>query len=629
MKLLLLVTLLGYRSLTQAATCSYSCKKTVRTTTWCWGWTPWACTAYRQVSGTCYKTCVNGGWSGWTVTSRGSCSVECDGGTQTVSFRRYCNNPSPSNGGSQCSGSDTKTERQSCNTQSCPVHGGWSAYRVERVGDCSVSCGGGQQSVTSTRTCTNPAPRYGGRICQGDVSKTESRTCNDHPCPIHGGWSAYRVERVGDCSVSCGGGQQNVTSTRTCTNPAPRYGGRICQGDVSKTESRTCNDHPCPIHGGWSAYRVERVGDCSVACGGGQQSVTSTRTCTNPAPRYGGRICQGDVSKTESRTCNDHPCPTTLAQGDETKVESRSCNSNPCPIDGGWSDWDDWRDYDECNALCGNGTKDQWRMRRCDNPAPAHGGRDCEGVDKESGTVYCNTQACGDLCPDGANTYLTNTNNTGRYYQCDHGVARLMACSDGTVWDQATTACVHDTSNPDCADGTVWDEATETCVHDTSNPGCADGTVWDEATRMCVHNTSNPDCADGTVWDEATRMCVHDTSNPDCADGTVWDEATRMCVHDTSNPDCADGTVWDEATRMCVHDTSNPDCADGTVWDEASASCVHDGSQQMNQGDQCDSSVLMPHQDCTKYILCSTGVAHVMSCPPGLRYNDAAKGCDF
>lgn len=50
---------------------------------------------------------VNGGWSDFS-----SCSVSCGGGTRT----RSCTNPSPTNGGAECTGSTS----QSCNTQACP-----------------------------------------------------------------------------------------------------------------------------------------------------------------------------------------------------------------------------------------------------------------------------------------------------------------------------------------------------------------------------------------------------------------------------------------------------------------------------------------------------------------------------
>ena len=43
-------------------------------------------------------------------------------------------------------------------------------------------------------------------------------------------------------------------------------------------------------------------------------------------------------------------------------------------MDGQWSEWGSWAD---CSATCGNGT--QLRMRNCTNPAPEHGGEECEG----------------------------------------------------------------------------------------------------------------------------------------------------------------------------------------------------------------------------------------------------------
>nr|KAG5695141.1 hypothetical protein BaRGS_017240 [Batillaria attramentaria] len=51
-----------------------------------------------------------------------------------------------------------------------------------------------------------------------------------------------------------------------------------------------------------------------------------------------------------------------------------------------------------------------------------------------------------DLCPEGANTFISNTNNAGRYYQCAQGVAVLMNCPNGTLWDQGSTSCTHDDS---------------------------------------------------------------------------------------------------------------------------------------------------------------------------------------
>ena len=52
------------------------------------------------------------------------------------------------------------------------VDGGWSSFGS--WSSCSKSCGGG--TMTQSRSCNNPAPRYGGRGCSGSSSHTKS--CN-------------------------------------------------------------------------------------------------------------------------------------------------------------------------------------------------------------------------------------------------------------------------------------------------------------------------------------------------------------------------------------------------------------------------------------------------------------------
>lgn len=57
---------------------------------------------------------VDGGWNDWTPWT--SCPVTCGGGTMNRS--RSCTNPSPQNGGANCSGDADDTDI--CNTNSCP-----------------------------------------------------------------------------------------------------------------------------------------------------------------------------------------------------------------------------------------------------------------------------------------------------------------------------------------------------------------------------------------------------------------------------------------------------------------------------------------------------------------------------
>lgn len=56
-------------------------------------------------------------------------------------------------------------------------------------------------------------------------------------------------------------------------------------------------------------------------------------------------------------------------------------------VDGAWSAWGI---FGSCTNICGGGT--QTRSRKCTNPAPANGGRNCEGASSE--TKACNEHRC-------------------------------------------------------------------------------------------------------------------------------------------------------------------------------------------------------------------------------------------
>ncbi|KAL5268609.1 hypothetical protein ACHWQZ_G002453 [Mnemiopsis leidyi] len=230
---------------------------------------------------------VDGGYSDFGDWSE--CSAECGGGTQTRS--RTCTNPAPANGGLDCVGDSAETRE--CNTQGCPVDGGYSDFGD--WSECSAECGGGTQ--TGSRTCTNPAPANGGADCEGD--STETRECNTQGCPVDGGYSDYGD--WSECSAKCGGGTK--TKTRTCTNPAPANGGADCVGDSTLT--RECNKRACPIDGGYSDFG--EWSECSGVCGvaGTQRRF---RTCTNPAPGRGGAGCRLLGPRVEIRDCVSADC---------------------------------------------------------------------------------------------------------------------------------------------------------------------------------------------------------------------------------------------------------------------------------------------------------------------------------
>nr|XP_018668081.2 hemicentin-1 [Ciona intestinalis] len=341
---------------------------------------------------------VNGGFARWRAW--GACSTTCGSGLQIR--QRSCNNPPPANGGRECSGSEV--ESKNCHQGPCPIHGGWSVWAPWE--ECSVSCGQGTRS--RSRGCNNPPAQYGGTPCSGldnerltcvappcavngawsiwgpwlpctstcgHGSQMRHRSCNNpspsgggfdcfgldsssrlcalQPCPVDGQWSPWGSWDV--CSVSCGGGSRN--RIRTCSEPYPLNGGRPCSGSSSQLDH--CNVDPCSVNGDWASWGT--WSECSRSCGGGQ--MNRYRSCSNPAPRFGGRFCPGSDS------------------------DLQPCGLQSCPIDGQWGSWTRWG---SCSKTCGNG--ERTRSRLCNEPRPQFSGRWCSGDATQSS--YCRETYC-------------------------------------------------------------------------------------------------------------------------------------------------------------------------------------------------------------------------------------------
>ncbi|ERE74029.1 A disintegrin and metalloproteinase with thrombospondin motif 4 [Cricetulus griseus] len=81
--------------------------------------------------------------------------------------------------------------------------------------------------------CGSAQACMGGRCLHVDQLK-------EFNIPQAGGWGSWGP--WGDCSRTCGGGVQ--FSSRDCTRPVPRNGGKYCEG--RRTRFRSCNTENCP-----------------------------------------------------------------------------------------------------------------------------------------------------------------------------------------------------------------------------------------------------------------------------------------------------------------------------------------------------------------------------------------------
>ncbi|XP_078661399.1 semaphorin-5A-like isoform X2 [Branchiostoma floridae x Branchiostoma belcheri] len=294
---------------------------------------------------------------------------------------------------------DWHQDISSCPVLNLPVDGGYSEWLPWEP--CTQLQESGEETtcMCRSRSCDNPAPRCGGKPCVEPATQVSN-------CTINGGWSEWSVWTC--CSRTCGPAVK--MRHRSCTNPAPQYGGRLCVG--YSQEHLVCNNPPCPEAKGvwldWSPWSR-----CSRKCGGGIQE--RTRMCT-------AQECPSGCDK-EYRSCNTNNCPETrkstpwspwihmnitdqggyyegrvryvckarvpddsLLWVGHRRLDMRYCDPNSrhsCAtkgparvVHGVWSSWLPWS---PCTVSCGSGVRT--RQRQCNNPPPSGGGSPCLGPD--------------------------------------------------------------------------------------------------------------------------------------------------------------------------------------------------------------------------------------------------------
>uniref|UniRef100_A0A667YJF4 SCO-spondin n=1 Tax=Myripristis murdjan TaxID=586833 RepID=A0A667YJF4_9TELE len=222
----------------------------------------------------------------------------------------------------------------------------WSQWSV-----CSVSCGGGQQS--RSRRCSSPP-------CSG-LSR-QSKTCNTQVCLEVGcppGRLYRECERGEGCPFSCA----QVSGREGCYSDGCEEGCH-CPPQTYQHHGLCFQECPCLVDREFLAA-LQSV------------SVTPLSSLLLHNVSEGVELQSGDTVV--------HDCSSCWCEHGRW-----NCSLEHCPVDGGLSPWGPWS---PCSLSCG-GLGLKTRSRGCTHPAPAHGGRDCQGPRQE--TTYCQAPDCPD-----------------------------------------------------------------------------------------------------------------------------------------------------------------------------------------------------------------------------------------
>ncbi len=166
------------------------------------------CSSAAATSFTCTAP-VNGGWTGWD-----SCSVSCGGGTQS----RTCTNPSPANGGANCSGSAS----QACNTQACASPAPTLSFSASQY---SVNSGGSTTlswSSTDATSCTASNYWSGSKSISG--SELRSGITVDQSFILTCTGAGGSISKTVNVAIGTSAGVCGTANGKTYANTATTFG---------------------------------------------------------------------------------------------------------------------------------------------------------------------------------------------------------------------------------------------------------------------------------------------------------------------------------------------------------------------------------------------------------------------
>ncbi|CAC5368050.1 Coadhesin,Thrombospondin-1,Mucin-like protein [Mytilus coruscus] len=288
-----------------------------------------------------------------------------------------------------------------------------------------------------------------------------------------------------------------------------------------------------------------------------------------------------------TRKCNN-PTPQHGGKqcvGSSNRTESRPCRLQECPSDGGWSEYGNFNEWSACSVTCGKGTKSHQRARSCTKPEPQFGGKDCKGSEVDIQTESCDMLDCPDTLADGG---------WSEYGSFNEWSACSVTCGNGTKSHQRTRSCTKPEpqfGGKDCK-GSEVDIQTESC----DMLDCPADGGWSEYGNFNEWSACSVTCGNGTKSHQRTRSCTKPEpqfGGKDCK-GSEVDIQTESC----DMLDCPADGGWSEYGSFNEWSACSVTCGNGTKSHQRTRSCTKpepqfggkdcEGSEVDIQTESCD-----------------------------------------
>uniref|UniRef100_A0A673G7U6 Papilin b, proteoglycan-like sulfated glycoprotein n=1 Tax=Sinocyclocheilus rhinocerous TaxID=307959 RepID=A0A673G7U6_9TELE len=172
-------------------------------------------------------------------------------------------------------------------------------YTYSTFSECSLHCGGGVQtrSVYCINERTSAMVDESHCTAQGLRKPASQKACNEHRC------AEYSVGPFGDCSVTCGEGQQ--TREVFCVGGrGERIPEHHCRGLTRPHDARSCQRSAC--HQVFRYY-INDFSLCSRSCGTGTRERRVDRNLDRN--QYPDERCSAFSRPHAVENCNTQPCP--------------------------------------------------------------------------------------------------------------------------------------------------------------------------------------------------------------------------------------------------------------------------------------------------------------------------------